>query len=109
MAQAQVNWTNPTQRTDNTALDLAFTRVSLSFNGGAFNQVADIPAAQANTTISTALLGAPGNYVVRMVWFDTQTPARQSTQVDTPFVVTAAPPVVLAAPKPGTGVTVVVS
>lgn len=106
MAQAQVNWTNPTQRTDNTALTLGFTRASLSFNGGAFQQVADIPAAQATTTISTALLNTPGNYVVRLQWFDTQNPARSSTVVDTPFVV---PVAVLAAPKPGTGVSVAVS
>jgi len=38
MATATINWTLPTQRTDNTALPvsaIAFTRFTLSFNGGA--------------------------------------------------------------------------
>jgi len=107
MATVTVSWTLPTQRTDNTALpvsQIAFTRFTLSFNGGAFTQLVDVPAPAATTTLSPTL--APGSYVIRSVVYDTQATPRLSTQVDTAFVIPAA---VLAAPKPVTGQTAVVS
>lgn len=100
-----VNWTLPTQRTDGTALPasaIASTRFSLSFNGGAFAPLIEVPAPNATTTITQDL--APGSYVIRAVAVDRQNPARLSTHVDTPFVV---PQPVLAAPRPVSGLTAV--
>lgn len=111
MATVTVNWTLPTQRTDNTALaasEIAFTRFSLSFNGGAFTQLVDVPAPTASTTLSTAAITTPGNYVLRSVVYDKQVPAKTSTAVDTPFTIPAVV-VALAAPKPVTGQAAVVS
>lgn len=102
-----VNWNLPTQRADNTALavaDIAFTRFSLSTNGGAFVQLVDVPAPAVTTTVTTPL--NPGNYVLRSVVVDKQVPPKLSTPVDTAFVI---PAVSLAAPKPVTGQTAVVS
>lgn len=102
-----VNFTLPTQRTDNTALpvsDIAFTRFSLSKDGGSFSQLVDVPAPNQTTTLTQDL--APGSYVLRSVVYDKQTPPRASTTVDTPFVI---PVPVKAAPKPVTGQTAVVS
>lgn len=102
-----VNWNLPTQRTDNTALavaDIALTRFSLSTNGGAFVQLVDVPAPSVTTTVIAPL--NPGNYVLRSVVVDKQVPPKLSTPVDTPFVI---PAVALAAPKPVTGQTAVVS
>lgn len=104
-SQAQVTWVNPTQRTDNTALALGFTRFQLQSPGSsAFVQLVDVPAPTQTTTVTTPL--NPGNYVLRATWYDTQSPAKASTSVDYPFTVAA---VSLAAPKPGTISSVVVS
>jgi len=102
-----VNWTLPTQRTDNTALlvsAIAFTRFTLSTNGGPFVQLVDVPAPTVTHELPVNL--APGNYVIRSVVYDRQTPARTSTAVDTPFVIPAA---ALAAPRPVTNQTAVVT
>jgi len=103
------NWALPTRRSDNTVLavgDIAFTRFTLSRDGGAFTQLVDVPAPTATTTITQDL--APGNYVLRAVVFDRQNPQRTSTPVDVPFVIPV-PVVVLAAPRPVTNLTAVVS
>jgi len=102
-----VNYTPPTQRTDNTALPvsaIAFIRFSYAPAGGAFVQLADVPATSTTHTVDLNL--APGNYVIRSVVYDTQNPARTSTVVDTPLVV---PVPVLAPPRPVTNQTAVYS
>ncbi len=102
-----VNWNLPTQRTDGTALPasaIAVTRFSLSYNGGAFTQLVDVPAPTATTTVTQNL--QPGNYVLRSLVVDRQNPPRSSAAVDTAFVV---PVPVLAAPRPVTGQTAVVT
>lgn len=107
MSTATINWTLPTQRTDNTPLavaDIAFTRFTISFNGGAFTQLVDVPATQTSTTLTPNL--AAGNYVIRSVVYDKQVPPRTSSQVDTAFVI---PATALAAPKPVSGQTAVIS
>lgn len=112
MATVTVSWNLPTQRVDNTPLavsDIAFTRFLLSFNGGVFAQLVDVPAPSASTTVPAAPINTPGNYVLRSQVYDKQVPAKISSTVDTPFTIPVAPPVSLAAPKPVTGQTVVVS
>jgi len=102
-----VTWTLPTQRTDNTALPvsaIAFTRFSLSTNGGAFVQLVDVPAPTVMQELPVTL--TPGSYVIRSVVYDRQTPARTSTPVDTPFVI---PVAALAPPRPVTNQTAVVT
>ena len=111
MSTVTVNWNLPTQRTDNTTLttaEIAFTRFTLSFNGGAFVQLVDVLAPAVTTTVPSAPIATPGNYVLRSQVYDKQVPPRVSTTVDTAFTI----PVVvtsLAAPKPVSGQTAVVS
>jgi hypothetical protein len=109
MSTVTVNWNLPSQRVDNTPLsvaEIAFTRFSLSFNGGPFTQLVDVPAPTATTTVTAAAIAAAGNYVVRSEVHDTQVPSKVSATVDTSFTIPSAS---LAAPKPVSGQTAVVS
>lgn len=110
MSTVTVNWDLPTKRTNGVALavsEIAFTRFELSFNGGPFTLLVDVPAPQASTTMSPVL--APGSYVLRSSVYDKQTPAAVSAFVLTPFVIPASVPAPLPAPNPVANQSVVVS
>lgn len=101
------NWTEPTQRTDGTAMlgsEIAFTEVFLqSVANGPFVSIAKVAPGTTQTITQTLV---PGTYTVRLVVTDTQVPPVSSVPLDKSATLVAVPK---ASPKQPTNFTIVVS